>query len=398
MQPLNTPAVSANQRPQAARGRWIWLLSGTLTIAVIGCFGSWAIVRASDTPGDQWPETALPTRTVTVTQPVSALKVQSYGAPIKVSTVPGGPVRIAESVTYGTASAPTVTDTVSHGLLTLAAPACAKADCSVSFAVTVPASVKVTANSSGGPVTVAGTGATDIDSGGGPVEAAGIGGPLSVNAEGGQVIVGNVAGVASLDSGGGPVSATGITGKLTVHAEGGEVTVSRAPTASIDSGGGPVSVASISGPLSVSAEGGSVTVTGAAATQIDSGGGPVTADTISGPLGVSAEGGGVDANDVTGSLTVDTGGGPLTATSITSPSATARGEGGGITLGFASAPTAVRVDTGGGDASVSVPGGPYAVTTDSGGSPQSILIPTNPAAANTISITTDGGNLEIGPA
>ena len=148
-----------------------------------------------------------------------------------------------------------------------------------------------------------------------------------------------------------------------------------------------------------------MTVTGAGATEIDSGGGPVTATTIRGALGVTAEGGGVEANGVTGTLNVDTGGGPLSATSLTSPSVAVHGEGGGVTLGFTTAPTSVRVDTGGGDASLSVPGGPYAVTETAGrpewkGPPQSesVLIATSPGAARSISVTTDGGNLEIGPA
>ena len=402
MQPLTAPG-----RPQAA-GRWIWILSGTLTLAAIGAFGGWAIVRAANPPDGPYPVTILPTQTITVTQPVTALNVQSYGAPIKVTAAPGGPVRIAESITFfaGDGGPPAVTHTDSHGLLTLAAPACVNSNCSVAFSVTVPSGVTVSAAADGGAVTVVGTGAADVDSGGGPVYAAGIGGPLTVRAEGGGVTVNNAAG-ADLESGGGPVTATGITGKLTVHADGGGVTVSRAPTAAIDSGGGSVYAADISGPLTVSAEGGGVTVSGAGATELDSGGGPVTATTISGPLGVTAEGGGVQVDDVTGALTVDTGGGPLSATSLTSPSVAVNGEGGGVTLGFTSAPTSVRIDTGGGDASLSVPGGPYAVTTDSDGSigmekgpPQSdsVLIATSPSAARSITVTTEGGNLQIGPA
>jgi hypothetical protein len=139
------------------------------------------------------PMSAVPTRIVTVTAPVTALNVQSYGAPIKVTTVPGGPVQIAESIVFGSGDGgpPTVTDTDSHGQLTLAAPACANSDCSVGFSVTVPSGVTVTAAASGGGVTVDGTGAADIDSGGGPVYAAGITGPLTVNAEGGGVTVNN---------------------------------------------------------------------------------------------------------------------------------------------------------------------------------------------------------------
>jgi hypothetical protein len=113
---------------------------------------------------------------------------------------------------------------------------------------------------------------------------------------------------------------------------------------------------------------------------------------------VAAEGGGVEASGVTGALNVDTGGGPLSAASLTSPSAVVRGEGGGVSLGFLTAPALIHVDTGGGDASLSVPGGPYSVTADTGGSQESVLIPTSIDASNSISVTTEGGNLQIAPA
>jgi hypothetical protein len=47
---------------------------------------------------------------------------------------------------------------------------------------------------------------------------------------------------------------------------------------------------------------------------------------------------------------------------------------------------------------VAVPGGPYAVTADSSGSPQSVSVATSPGAASSISVSTEGGNLQIGPA
>jgi alkylation response protein AidB-like acyl-CoA dehydrogenase len=105
MQPLTAPG-----RPRATRGRWIWILSGTLTIATISAFGGWAVVRASNPPNGPLPIFVVPTRIVTVTQPVTALNVQSYGAPIKVTTAPG-PVRIAESIMFSDADGPpAVTD------------------------------------------------------------------------------------------------------------------------------------------------------------------------------------------------------------------------------------------------------------------------------------------------
>jgi hypothetical protein len=329
MQSLTAPATPTSPGPRAARGRWIWSISGVLTITAIGAFASWAVVRGERVPSPAELMNAVPTRIISVTAAVTALSVQSYGAPIKVTTVPSGPVKIAESISYAADrdGPPLVTDTDSHGLLTLAAPACANSDCSVAFAVTVPSRVTVSAVAEGGAVTVVGTGSATIDSGGGPVYAAGISGPLTVNAEGGGV-----------------------------------------------------------------------TVAGAGATKIDSGGGPVTATTIRGPLGVNAEGGGVQLDGVTGTLSADTGGGPLSATSITSSSATVLGEGGDVSLGFTAAPVSVRVSTGGGGASLLVPGGPYSVTAEGGGSTESVLIANSPGATRSISVSTDGGNLQIGPA
>jgi hypothetical protein len=44
-----------------------------------------------------------------------------------------------------------------------------------------------------------------------------------------------------------------------------------------------------------------------------------------------------------------------------------------------------------------VPGGPYALTADSGGGPEIVQIATDPAAHSSITITSGGGPLRIGP-
>jgi hypothetical protein len=69
-----------------------------------------------------------------------------------------------------------------------------------------------------------------------------------------------------------------------------------------------------------------------------------------------------------------------------------------VTLGFTSAPQSVLVSTGGGQATVLVPGGPYAVTADSDGSTDSVSVPASPGASRSISVSTNGGDLQIGPA
>ena len=81
---------------------------------------------------------AIPTRTVTITQPVTSLNVQSYGAPIQITTGSGPDVTVAEAISFSGDTSPAVTAQVTGGQLTLAAPACAQSDCSVGFTVTLP--------------------------------------------------------------------------------------------------------------------------------------------------------------------------------------------------------------------------------------------------------------------
>lgn len=347
---------------QKARGRWIWLLSGIVTVAVLTVLSLVTFVRGTHSYPDQ-AIVVLPARTVTITAPVRALNVSSYGAPVEVTRNAGGrgPVRVTETVTFDAGgNAPAVTTADSGGLLTLAAPACANSDCNVEFSVTVPSGVAVTATSDGGNVWVSGTGAAGIDSGGGQVYAAGVGGRLTVSTEGGDMNVSGVTGGADLNSGGGQVTADAVSGPLQVQSGGGNITAAGAPTANLDSGGGQV-----------------------------------YASGIAGSLAVTAEGGGIQADGIGGAVEADTGGGPLSATGLDSALVTVTTEGGDVTLGFTRAPQSVQIDTGGGNGTVTVPGGPYAVTTDSGGAPDQVTVPVSPAAAQSIRISTEGGFLQV---
>jgi hypothetical protein len=71
--------------------------------------------------------------------------------------------------------------------------------------------------------------------------------------------------------------------------------------------------------------------------------------------------------------------------------------GGAAWLTFAAPPDSVSVSTGGGPATVSVPGGPYALTADSGGGPEIIEVATDPDAGRSITVSTAGGPLTVGP-
>jgi hypothetical protein len=398
MQSLTAPPAATSPGPRATRGRWIWTLSGVVTVALLAVFGSWAFVRSGDTPGDPPPPlSAVPTRTVTISQAVTSLSVVSYGAPIRVAQGPAGQVTVVEAVNFeGQDAPPAVTTRVSHGQLTLDAPSCAQGGCSVGFRVTVPAGVAVNASSEGGEVGVFGATTADLDSGGGPVTARGISGALAVTSEGGSVTAAD-AGSADLDSGGGPIAAAAISGPVAANADGGSIDVHGTGAATLDSGGGPVNAVGVRGAITAAADGGSITVAGSGEANLDSGGGPVNASAVAGPLTASTDGGELQVDRLTGPLSADTGDGPVNASDISSPTLRITTDGGGATVSFADAPRAVHVTTNGGPALVTLPGGPYAVTAESFGGAEQVTVPASPAAASTVSVSTDGGDLLISP-
>lgn len=330
----------------AARGRWVWGLSGVVVIAAMAVPASALVIRAGRLGGPP-PQSAVPTKTIVIKQSVTSLDLESYGADISVIGAPVPDTQVIEAIRFDPQDGPpTVTRSVSHGRLTLAAPRCGVSDCSVGFTVTVPEGAAVTAQSDGGQITVSGVGAANLDSGGGSVQAGRIPGPLTVNSEGGPVTVSGV-GAANLDSGGGQVDATNVAGSLTVNSENGGLILN-----------------GLSGPLDA-----------------DTGGGPMLAGDVAAVTAtVNTEGGNMDIGFITApqAVTVDTGGG-------------------NARLGFVAAPPNVTVHTEGGSAVVTVPGGPYSVTADSGGGPESVGIPTNPTASRSISVDTGGGALRIVP-
>jgi len=219
-------------RAVAGPGRWVWGVSGLVTAAALAIPGVRLIGSAGDNRQVQ-PQAAV-TRTVTVTEPVSSLTVQSYGASVQVTTGSARRVQITETLAYDMQAGgpPAVTQSVSGGHLLLADPACSASDCAVSFAVTVPPGVAVTVVTDGGPLTVAGTAGANLDSGGGPVRATRIGGPLTVSTDGGMAALTVPGGPYALaaDSGGGPES----VGIATDPAAPRSITVS--------SGGGPLQI------------------------------------------------------------------------------------------------------------------------------------------------------------
>jgi hypothetical protein len=333
----------------STRGRWIWTLAGLATVGLL----AWPVVGLISRAGNGGQGefvTATPTitRTVTVTQPVTSLSVESYGAPIQVTAGPVHEVTVREAISYpGPGQAPTVTAAVSDRTLTLDAPACATSGCSVGFTVTVPTGVAVTAESDNGAIAVSGVAGANLDSGGGPVQARHINGPLSVSSEDGGITISDVT----------------------------------APGVNLDSGGGPVQVGRVNGPLAVTSEDGGVTVNGLTGDlDADTGGGSFAGTLASRRASVLTEDGSAALTFSTAPayVFVDTGGGPAQ-------------------LAFDQAPTAVKLSTEDGSATVSVPGGPYSITATTEGGSQTVDVPTAPAAHRSLTVSTGGGPLEIVP-
>jgi hypothetical protein len=402
MQPItaqtSAQAPSAPGRPVPPRGRWVWRLTGILVVLGSTALVSLAIVKAgTDDYQGGFAQSALPTRTVIVPQAITSVNVTSYGAPIQVTTGPGSETTVTEMISFDEKiGPPRVTEHVSRGALTLAAPACENRPCSVGFAVTVPAGVTVMASSDGAPVTVSGAAAADINSGGGTVAASNIKGLLTVAAGGGDITV-TGAGSASLDSGSGAVSVSGVPGPLTVSAEGGEIDAHAIGSATLDSGSGPVNASGAAGALTVNSAGGSINVSVTQGASLDSGSGQVVARAIDGPLNVTTEGGSLQVDGLTGPLFADTGSGPLNAGGLKSPTARVSTAGGSAWLDFTTAPQSVQVTTGSGNAVLVLPGGPYAVSAQSLGGPVDVSVPVSMTAASTISVSTQGGELQVKP-
>jgi hypothetical protein len=174
------------------------------------------------------------------------------------------------------------------------------------------------------------------------------------------------------------------------------VTVPEGTPTTVNSGGGDVWITGTAS-ATVDSEGGNVTISGTPGASVDSGSGFVNVTHIDGPLTVDSDGGNTNISDLNGGLNVNTGSGDLSALGLDTADANVSTEGGNARMVFATSPQSVNLITGSGDAALDVPGGPYALTASTGGGSWSIEIATNPQARKTLTITTNGGNLQVSP-
>jgi hypothetical protein len=187
---------------------------------------------------------------------------------------------------------------------------------------------------------------------------------------------------------------------VTVTSNGAPVAISGVAGANVESGGAPVTLARLTGLLTVDTDGGSLDLNGLTGPlHADTGGGPMTATGINGPATISTEGGSLAVNGLTGSLQADSAGGPAALTDIRAQTATVTTGGGSGRLVFHIVPELVNLSTDGGPALLDVPGGPYALNADSDGGPELVRgVTADPSAARSITVTSGGGPLTVGPA
>jgi hypothetical protein len=204
-------------RAIATPSRLVWGLSGLVTAVTFAVLGTHLITHAG-TPGP--PTQDVVTRTVTVSDPVTSVTVDSSGDPVRVVAGSVRRVQIAETFMYNQQDGPPeVAQQTSHGRLTLTDPCAgllrvrgelANYDCTASFAVTVPPGVTVTVASEGGDVTVSGVAGANIDSVGGSVDATAIDGPFTVSTGGGPLLLDGLTGALRADTGGGNLFAPAV--------------------------------------------------------------------------------------------------------------------------------------------------------------------------------------------
>jgi hypothetical protein len=301
-------------RAVTARGRWAWGASGLVMIVAL-CYPGVRLITMSGNSQGGGPPPGTVTRTVTVTQPVTSLTVESYGAPVQVTAARVSHTRVSETLGYAppasgqpgvAGSLPAVLESVRDGQLSVGGPACSGSEACISFTVIVPPDVTVTVASDGAAVSVSGTAGADLDSGGSSINVTGVRGPVNLASDGGPLVMSDVNGPVQADTGGGSLTAQDITARAaTVTTDGGplQLTGSRIGTLHAVTGGGGASIALAAAPQEVTldCDGGPATLT------VPRGQYAVTADSDGGPeqLGITSD------PAARRSITVTTGGGSL---------------------------------------------------------------------------------------
>jgi hypothetical protein len=246
--------------------RLVWGVSGLATAAALAVPGTWLMTGHGFGPGDAGgPISVNAVPTAALPKPTVGLTVDSCNAPVRVVAQQVKQVQVTEPGMYskGMGAAPTVEWSTSDGQLIVGDPTCDSPFQPSQYTVAVPDGVPVTVDSQGGDVMVSGTAGATVDSGNGSVVALGINGPLTVSTGGGDLSVHDLTGTLYADTSNGSVWATGVTARAaTVITGGGDASLrfTTAPdTVVVSTDNGSASLFVPGGPYSVtdSTDGGS---------------------------------------------------------------------------------------------------------------------------------------------
>lgn len=132
----------------------------------------------------------------------------------------------------------------------------------LSIEIAVPRRTRVSLDTSGGALEVAGIeGAVDLDTSGGSISVRDVVGDVAADTSGGSIRAEQVRGKVSLDTSGGSIRAVDIEGPLDADTSGGSISVRRvAGDARLDTSGGSISVEDAGGRVEAETSGGSIEV------------------------------------------------------------------------------------------------------------------------------------------
>ena len=134
---------------------------------------------------------------------------------------------------------------------------------------------------------------------------------------------------------------------------------------------------------------------------MDTAGGDVTLSGIDGNTDLSTGGGNVNAGDLGGIVNFTTAGGDVTVNDLFSPHVKMETGGGNVTMTFTEAPADLDITSSGGDITVLLPHSTttqYAISYQTNGGDYSAPVPTSSSSSHTITVESGGGNVSIAEA
>jgi hypothetical protein len=152
-------------------------------------------------------------RSATLPATGGRLVVSSSGGSVRVTAADVADIRVVSKLSYGLSAPKLRQDAGPDGVHLDASCPWYSSWCSVDYEITVPTGMAISAESSGGSITVrGGSGAVEASSSGGSVTIADTTGSVRARSSGGSVTVRSVTGSVRLDSSGGSVLGTGLRG------------------------------------------------------------------------------------------------------------------------------------------------------------------------------------------